>query len=662
MKQGKSALARTLALSLNSLPQKRGSHKAPDLPLKRQRRMRKDEQLAQLVAAQQAELSHLDSLKMSLITKMQKEEFLLHILAKEHEDLKAKVGKIDDEVAVLQEQTAAVPQHYANEYELEKQRMLLQHETRTNDLKEETSTAIEKIIQKEVEASKRERDVAAKQVDEIESQIKNAQSELTTTLIKLKESHSKKLHELRSKMDESVASLKQTISQIDESMAEKTKEVEALTTRLNSARTTAERYTRIRQQLEGKYSGKNEEIDVLRATIATKKKQIADIKRLTEQETADTAMLKSETVVNEARIYEQEAERRVLHNRLQELKGNIRVFCRIRAVNSSDTLSEIELNGESINDEANQELTLFKTTTPLPITRSPSKARDAYYFQFDRVFLMVESNEDIFEEIAQLVQSSLDGYNVCVFAYGQTGSGKTFTMSHAENGMIPLSVQKIFQNVHFLEKHGWKYTITGQFIEIYNETIVDLLDPNTTRTREIKHDGNNTTVTNTKVVEIKSEQHAHKLLTVAEKSRSTGFTSANERSSRSHSIFTLRIMGEKDGERREGTVNLIDLAGSERLTTSQTKGDRLRETQAINKSLSSLGDVICALGQGGHVPYRNSKLTYLLKNSLGGDSKTLMFVNISPLLKNFNETVNSLRFASKVNQTKQKGKWETPFR
>lgn len=656
MKQGKSALARTLALSLNSLPQKRGSHKAPDLPLKRQRRMRKDEQLAQLVAAQQAELSHLDSLKMSLITKMQKEEFLLHILAKEHEDLKAKVGKIDDEVAVLQEQTAAVPQHYANEYELEKQRMLLQHETRTNDLKEETSTAIEKIIQKEVEASKRERDVAAKQVDEIESQIKNAQSELTTTLIKLKESHSKKLHELRSKMDESVASLKQTISQIDESMAEKTKEVEALTTRLNSARTTAERYTRIRQQLEGKYSGKNEEIDVLRATIATKKKQIADIKRLTEQETADTAMLKSETVVNEARIYEQEAERRVLHNRLQELKGNIRVFCRIRAVNSSDTLSEIELNGESINDEANQELTLFKTTTPLPITRSPSKARDAYYFQFDRVFLMVESNEDIFEEIAQLVQSSLDGYNVCVFAYGQTGSGKTFTMSHAENGMIPLSVQKIFQNVQFLEKHGWKYTITGQFIEIYNETIVDLLDPNTTRTREIKHDGNNTTVTNTKVVEIKSEQHAHKLLTVAEKSRSTGFTSANERSSRSHSIFTLRIMGEKDGERREGTVNLIDLAGSERLTTSQTKGDRLRETQAINKSLSSLGDVICALGQGGHVPYRNSKLTYLLKNSLGGDSKTLMFVNISPLLKNFNETVNSLRFASKVNQTKQKGK------
>lgn len=656
MKQGKSALARTLALSLNSLPQKRGSHKAPDLPLKRQRRMRKDEQLAQLVAAQQAELSHLDSLKMSLITKMQKEEFLLHILAKEHEDLKAKVGKIDDEVAVLQEQTAAVPQHYANEYELEKQRMLLQHETRTNDLKEETSTAIEKIIQKEVEASKRERDVAAKQVDEIESQIKNAQSELTTTLIKLKESHSKKLHELRSKMDESVASLKQTISQIDESMAKKTKEVEALTTRLNSARTTAERYTRIRQQLEGKYSGKNEEIDVLRATIATKKKQIADIKRLTEQETADTAILKSETVVNEARIYEQEAERRVLHNRLQELKGNIRVFCRIRAVNSSDTLSEIELNGESINDEANQELTLFKTTTPLPITRSPSKARDAYYFQFDRVFLMVESNEDIFEEIAQLVQSSLDGYNVCVFAYGQTGSGKTFTMSHAENGMIPLSVQKIFQNVHFLEKHGWKYTITGQFIEIYNETIVDLLDPNTTRTREIKHDGNNTTVTNTKVVEIKSEQHAHKLLTVAEKSRSTGFTSANERSSRSHSIFTLRIMGEKDGERREGTVNLIDLAGSERLTTSQTKGDRLRETQAINKSLSSLGDVICALGQGGHVPYRNSKLTYLLKNSLGGDSKTLMFVNISPLLKNFNETVNSLRFASKVNQTKQKGK------
>ena len=260
----------------------------------------------------------------------------------------------------------------------------------------------------------------------------------------------------------------------------------------------------------------------------------------------------------------------------------------------------------------------------------------------------------VFQEISQLVQSALDGYKVCIFAYGQTGSGKTFTMEgdnssiYVENrGIIPRSVEKIFSVSKNLEENGWKFKISVNMVEIYNDQVRDLLSTNK----------NNVISSGNKIeapleFEVHTYEDVYPLLDLSSKKRSTAETMCNEHSSRSHSIFQLKITGknENTNQIRDGVLNLIDLAGSERVSSSKVEGESLKETQAINKSLLALGDVITAMvNKNSHIPYRNTKLTTILQNHLGGDSKTLMFVNISPLMSNFNETINSLKFAIKVN-------------
>ncbi|OBZ89150.1 Kinesin-like protein 2 [Choanephora cucurbitarum] len=357
----------------------------------------------------------------------------------------------------------------------------------------------------------------------------------------------------------------------------------------------------------------------------------------------------------ELSILRHEQQRRKDHDRLQELKGNIRVFCRVRPALQSSDLASIRFFGE---DNESMEMTEQVSST---LGKSSTKS---YTFTFDRVFSPECTQQDCFEEISQLVQSALDGYNVCIFAYGQTGSGKTFTMqgpsvaTEETSGMIPRAVNQIYTVTQQLKQLGWEYTMEGQFLEIYNETIHDLLG-DASSYGKIKHDiyhekNGKTTVTDMTTVLLDSPSKVKMMLKKASQNRATGATNLNERSSRSHSVFTLRLTGvnQATGEQTTGLLNLIDLAGSERLSLSGSVGDRLKETQAINKSLSCLGDVIHALvnnKEGGHIPYRNSRLTYLLRNSLGGNCKTLMFVNVSPLAEHFGESLCSLRFATKVN-------------
>ena len=414
------------------------------------------------------------------------------------------------------------------------------------------------------------------------------------------------------------------------------------------------------EAIKVKVKEKEEETTKLKDEVASKEKtNLETLERIKELEEyiKDTELGMKE--LNEILIKE-ETVRRTLHNELQELRGNIRVYCRIRP--ALETLEDSDTSLINVNEFDDN-----RGIQSMEVTKIQNTAQ-VHEFKFDKIFDQQDTNADVFKEVGQLVQSSLDGYNVCIFAYGQTGSGKTFTMLNPRDGIIPSTISHIFNWINKLKTKGWDYKVDCEFIEIYNENIIDLLrndsnnkeDTNTGLKHEIRHDQETKTtmITNVTSCKLESEEMVDMILKRANKLRSTASTASNEHSSRSHSIFIIHLSGSntKTGAQSYGTLNLVDLAGSERINISQVVGDRLRETQNINKSLSCLGDVIHALGQPDstkrHIPFRNSKLTYLLQYSLTGDSKTLMFVNISPSSSHINETLNSLRFASKVNSTR----------
>merc|ERR1719330_2114271 len=352
----------------------------------------------------------------------------------------------------------------------------------------------------------------------------------------------------------------------------------------------------------------------------------------------------------EAQIREGQKERRRMHNVIQELRGNVRVFARIRPY----------LPGDGVDDDT-EPFVVPKSETSLRLIDETSQ-NQKYNFNFDRVFGPSIGQEAVFDEVSEFVQSALDGYNVCLFSYGQTGSGKTHTMQGSGNGqmrgIIPRAIEQVGQYKNELERDGWEYDMQVSFIEIYNETIRDLLrdeaNPNAKHEIKINPDGRRfISDINMVPLEPTDSEAVEAVMRQAAKYRSVGSTDMNAQSSRSHSVFTLHLtaLHPKNRQAIRGTLNLCDLAGSERLDRSKATGDRAKEAMAINKSLSSLTDVFAAIGKKqSHVPFRNSKLTHLLQPSLSGDGKTLMLVNLSPTELSIQESMCSLRFASQVNK------------
>ncbi|XP_012437262.1 kinesin-like protein KIN-14R [Gossypium raimondii] len=338
---------------------------------------------------------------------------------------------------------------------------------------------------------------------------------------------------------------------------------------------------------------------------------------------------------------EEQAKRKELYNQIQETKGNIRVFCRCRPLSkeeiSAGSAQVVDFDAAKDGD--------------IGILTGASTRKT---FKFDRVYTPKDNQVDVFADALPLVTSVLDGYNVCIFAYGQTGTGKTFTMEGTDQnrGVNYRTLEQLF---HIAKERSetFMYNISVSVLEVYNEQIRDLLSTSPTSKRlEIKQSAEGFHhVPGIVEAQVENIKEVWNVLQIGSNSRAVGSNNVNEHSSRSHCMLCIMVKSKNlmTGECTNSKLWLVDLAGSERLAKTDAQGERLKEAQNINKSLSALGDVVYALAtKSSHIPYRNSKLTHLLQDSLGGDSKTLMFVQISPSERDISETLSSLNFATRV--------------
>ncbi|KAJ8124907.1 hypothetical protein O1611_g8733 [Lasiodiplodia mahajangana] len=376
-----------------------------------------------------------------------------------------------------------------------------------------------------------------------------------------------------------------------------------------------------------------------------------------------------ETASLRERLIKEEERRHKLFEQVQELKGNIRVMCRIKPPSdpTKDALIPFKPQFNEIDEDKIEGLMIptVREDPTEPGKMLPGKPRD---FNFERVFDDKCNNGDVFDEISQLVQSVMDGKKVCIFCYGQTGSGKTFTMSKrqgdGDDGVIPRTQGMIFSEVERLKTLGWEYTVEGSYLEVYQDKLYDLLASRHSKPEPLTVDplGDELRIKGHDFTLLNEACDLDEMIKTADNNRHVAATVKNDRSSRSHSILVLKINGVKRNDNgdiiktRKGTLNLIDLAGSEK-PDKNGPPQVYKEGVEINSSLSYLRTVLSSLGQGKTegVDFRSYTLTQLLRPSLGKGCRTLMFVMVSPLKENENETIRSLEFARDAQKVKMGG-------
>ncbi|XP_026475169.1 kinesin-like protein unc-104 [Ctenocephalides felis] len=349
--------------------------------------------------------------------------------------------------------------------------------------------------------------------------------------------------------------------------------------------------------------------------------------------------------------------------------SSVKVAVRVRPFNSREVTREskciIEMSGN---------------TTAIINPKAPPGTKDATKsFNFDFSYWSHNPKDEdfssqimVYKDIGEeMLQHSFDGYNICIFAYGQTGAGKSYTMmgkqEEGQEGIIPQICQDLFARIHNTTSDELKYSVEVSYMEIYCERVRDLLNPkNKGNLRVREHPLLGPYVEDLSKLAVTSYQDIHDLIDEGNKARTVAATNMNETSSRSHAVFTIFFTQQRHDIQTDlltekvSKISLVDLAGSERADSTGAKGTRLKEGANINKSLTTLGKVISALAEmatknkksrkADFIPYRDSVLTWLLRENLGGNSKTAMIAAISPADINYDETLSTLRYADRAKQ------------
>ena len=331
--------------------------------------------------------------------------------------------------------------------------------------------------------------------------------------------------------------------------------------------------------------------------------------------------------------------------------ANVNVICRFRPMNELEKTS------------GNEQVCVF--TSPTSLQFNSTREKNRYRFNFDRIFPPSSTQQDIYSfGVKGIIDSVLDGYNGTVLAYGQTSSGKTYTMqgemgSEDTRGIIPRMIKHVFDFIHE-QNSSSEFMLKVSMIEIYQERIRDLLDVSRVNLPIREDSIKGIYVDGCSERYVGCPRDVLDALELGSNNRAQAATNMNEHSSRSHSIFILTInqTNKKEGYSKIGKLYLVDLAGSEKISKTGATGHTLEEAKIINKSLTTLGRVINNLtdGKSQHVPYRESKLTRVLQESLGGNSKTCLIITCSPSIYNESETLSTLRFGERAKKIKNKPK------
>jgi Pyruvate/2-oxoacid:ferredoxin oxidoreductase delta subunit len=531
---------------------------------------------------------------------------------KEIDKLKVKVEKLEDRIETLTITADARKEEVKNLHIL------------TKDQEREI-----KAYKSEVVAVGKDKDKTLQKSEKIK--------EKETTAAKLK------AQELELKLEQNKGKLSSEIDKLKKDMAEMKLDYE------NRLKILKEQSMVLNNQLDESEQGirdRDKEIKKLLKQIEEMSVQVIDAENLIAEHKEVKTELKgliNDYGVVEVKYKEEVKKRKKLHNQIEDIKGKVRVFARARPMSKDEIKKKCK----------------FITTFPDEMSIQVQTKNGPKAYNFDSCFGPNSTQEEVFEQSCPLIQSAIDGFNVCMFAYGQTGSGKTYTIQgDAKNpGLTPRIFEEMFIILDSMDNYD--IDLTCYMVELYLENLKDLLRPKkqTEVPLDIKKNAHGMVIVEgAHEVPIESVSQANKIFEYGLDNRKTAATNMNATSSRSHLVFSIIInsTNKQTGQKTVGKLSLVDLAGSERVSKTGAAKERLQEALAINKSLSALGNVISALGDNKkkHIPYRDNKLTMLMEDSLGGNAKTLMFVNVSPADYNADETNTSLGYAKRVKNIK----------